>query len=66
MMRPGRATLILLPVLCLLCCGASRAATLGGLGGECNRQGGGKQTNEGNMVMIKARFPFLLGLSSLL
>ncbi|KAM9335391.1 LOW QUALITY PROTEIN: semaphorin-4F [Symphorus nematophorus] len=33
-MRPGRPMLILLPVLCLLCCEASWAATLGGLGGE--------------------------------
>lgn len=36
MMSPGGAMLILLPVVCLLCT-ASWAATLGGLGGECNR-----------------------------
>lgn len=41
MMRPGDAMLILLPVFFLLS-GASRAATLSGLGGECNQQGGGK------------------------
>lgn len=38
MMLPGGAMLILLPMLCLLW-GASWAATLGGLGGECKREG---------------------------
>lgn len=42
-MRAGRATTILLPAVCLLCA-ASWAATLGGLGGECILQDGGKQT----------------------
>lgn len=40
-MGPDRAVLIVLPVVSLLCA-ASRAATLGGLGGECNRQGAEK------------------------
>lgn len=40
-MRAGRATMILLPAVCLLCA-ASWAATLGELEGECIL--GGKQT----------------------
>lgn len=36
-MRPNRATMIVLPVVCLLCT-ASRAATLGGLEGECKTE----------------------------
>lgn len=58
MMIPGGAMLILLPVLCLLS-GASWAATLGGLGGECSRQGGGKQKiMRAIMVGIKAEVIF--------
>lgn len=69
MMRPGDAMLILLPVLCLLS-GASWAATLGGLGGECNRK---TQTHESNIgvddffffFLKRSGFPPFKGLSSL-
>lgn len=40
-MGPDRAVLIMLLVVSLLCA-ASWAATLGGFGGECNRQGVGE------------------------
>lgn len=48
-MSPGGAMLILLPVLLSLLPGASLAATLGGLGGECDR---GKTTRL--LVVIRA------------
>lgn len=55
-MSAGAATLALLPALCLLS-GASWAATLGGLGGECNRRR--TKTHEGNTV-IRAEVIYIL------
>lgn len=53
MMSPGCARLILLPVVFLLC-GATWAATLGGLGGECNQQGGGKEKTMALLMTMKS------------
>lgn len=50
-MRPGRATMFLLPAVCLLCT-TSWAATLGGLGGEWILQDGGKQTRMMAMLLL--------------
>lgn len=66
MMRPGDAMLILLPVLFLLS-GASWAATLSGLGGECNRRGGRKhKLMRAILVLIKAEVIFKNRMSSFL
>lgn len=43
--------MILLPAVCLLCA-ASWAATLGGLGGECILQDGGKQTRTTAVLLL--------------
>lgn len=60
MMSPGGAMLILLPAVFLLC-GAAWAATLGGLGGECNQQGGRKEKKKpiALSVMMKSEVDFI-------
>lgn len=58
-MGPGGTVMLALPVVLLLSA-ASRAATLGGLGGECNLQSVEKNPKQAHLSLKAAYFVFAL------